>query len=186
MRIGIVVAMTTGERWKLALRVTWLVDLLMARWMVHLRHREDVRQECILWLYEKSPMWEPSKGAWSTYAKWIISSAIRQWRSGQREYGPKTHRTEPAQRSGLNCVMPVDRTTSTTSELLVLPRIEAAVGALTERQRVALVRRCSGEDFSEIAIDLGCSRQRVGQLEQEAICAVRRALARENLTAHAC
>jgi RNA polymerase sigma factor (sigma-70 family) len=48
-------------------------------------------------------------------------------------------------------------------------RMRAAMRTLTARQRTVLLRRADGQTFKDISVDLGVSRQRVQQIQVEAM-----------------
>jgi RNA polymerase sigma factor (sigma-70 family) len=178
--------MTTAERWNMATRVEWLIDLMMNRWRVLNEDRDDVKQTCFLWLHEKVDRYDPTLSAWNTYAGWIIRSAIRQWRCDAKMYGPASWRNPAAQRlwehegeRGKSAIGGrfADFDAETIEERVVGTRVARAVAALPEPLRVVLERRMQDEGVREIAEDVGVSHQRITQREQAAIKALRRRLA---------
>lgn len=155
---------------------------------------EDAIQEGTIGLIEAKRRWDPSKGAFSTYAyNWVRRYLMDWWKSefNWNRFGFDTSRCGkhwgPPSRS-LDST-PMEGEGKTRSELVAATdtaiweqgvykaAVQKAISKLPEKTRIAMAMRLDNKRYREIGQHLGVTRQRACQLVDAGTEAVRRELA---------
>src|SRR5215210_8794715 len=138
---------------------------------------EDLVSEAFLALCRAADMWDPARGAFSTYA--VV--AINNWLINVCKLDRASIRTElemlsldtPVGEAEEERLMDLLPDQGRDLEELVLSRIladdlRAAVRELPDRDREVMTALLQGETPSELARAYGCSRQRIEQIQSRA------------------
>jgi RNA polymerase sigma factor (sigma-70 family) len=138
---------------------------------------EDLVSEAFLALCRAADMWDPARGAFSTYA--VV--AINNWLINVCKLDRASIRTEiemisldtPVGESEEERLMDLLPDQARDLEEVVMSRsladdLRAAVRELPERDRAVMTALIQGETPSELARAYGCSRQRIEQIQSRA------------------
>jgi RNA polymerase sigma-B factor len=164
---------------------------------------EELLQECRLALLTAAQRWDPKRGAFTTYARWWLLSAMeREDNSGTSGISvpANAHRKPGTRELALNAhqVLSLDVPIGEVGDTTFMDQLErpsdepefeaedldalpGLVARLPEPQRFAIERYYFGQKtLEEVGLERGVTKARVGQLVQAGVASLKRMMAKRD------
>lgn len=158
--------------WRTALRHRKLVRRWISIFRVPQRLHEDAEQEAMLALLQAAESWDPMLSPFPNYAAFRLRDALCGLINSSVAHDGMTSREQSRRRVRIRVDYDddVQRGIDEHADHFELAWLRAEIGTLTPHEWQVMTRRyVLGRSQLEVAVELGVSRARIGQIESRSI-----------------